>query len=133
MSACGGCGARAGRAGTGPSRSRSALPAGSVSWCGRGSAACASSPVSAAPGEPPGCPCARPGRSGLPGELGLARGAAGQALCAVSADIINADKMSGRSRKYKIIFSPQKVSGTRGAAHSSVTVSAQPLRLPPLL
>lgn len=26
-----------------------------------------------------------------------------------SADIVNADKMSGRSRKYKIIFSPQKV------------------------
>lgn len=26
------------------------------------------------------------------------------------ADIVNADKMSGRSRKYKIIFSPQKVS-----------------------
>ncbi|KFP22659.1 Vacuolar protein sorting-associated protein 33B, partial [Egretta garzetta] len=28
------------------------------------------------------------------------------------ADIVNADKMSGRSRKYKIIFSPQKVSLT---------------------
>uniref|UniRef100_A0A8B9TEL5 Vacuolar protein sorting-associated protein 33B n=1 Tax=Anas platyrhynchos TaxID=8839 RepID=A0A8B9TEL5_ANAPL len=28
--------------------------------------------------------------------------------CALSADIVNADKMSGRSRKYKIIFSPQK-------------------------
>uniref|UniRef100_A0A8B9TFE6 Vacuolar protein sorting-associated protein 33B n=1 Tax=Anas platyrhynchos TaxID=8839 RepID=A0A8B9TFE6_ANAPL len=27
---------------------------------------------------------------------------------ALSADIVNADKMSGRSRKYKIIFSPQK-------------------------
>lgn len=33
------------------------------------------------------------------------------AASVLSADIVNADKMSGRSRKYKIIFSPQKVSG----------------------
>lgn len=45
-----------------------------------------------------------------------------QGLCGVSTDIVNADKMSGRSRKYKIIFSPQKVSGTHGAAHSPVTL-----------
>ncbi|XP_023789381.1 vacuolar protein sorting-associated protein 33B, partial [Cyanistes caeruleus] len=32
----------------------------------------------------------------------------GGQLCGVSTDIVNADKMSGRSRKYKIIFSPQK-------------------------
>lgn len=64
-------------------------------------------------------PC--PGRAGR-GERWRARGAAVQGLCGVSADIVNADKMSGRSRKYKIIFSPQKVSGTRGAAHSPVTL-----------
>lgn len=45
-----------------------------------------------------------------------------QGLCGVSTDIVNADKMSGRSRKYKIIFSPQKVSGTHGDAHSHVTL-----------
>lgn len=33
-----------------------------------------------------------------------------------SADIVNADKMSGRSRKYKIIFSPQKVVSLCSAA-----------------
>uniref|UniRef100_A0A8C3Y9L3 VP33B protein n=1 Tax=Catharus ustulatus TaxID=91951 RepID=A0A8C3Y9L3_CATUS len=32
-----------------------------------------------------------------------------QGLCGLSTDIVNADKMSGRSRKYKIIFSPQKL------------------------
>lgn len=35
-----------------------------------------------------------------------------ESACVLSADIVNADKMSGRSRKYKIIFSPQKVSLT---------------------
>ncbi|NXK68711.1 VP33B protein, partial [Sylvietta virens] len=50
------------------------------------------------------------GRSGSEsrGELCLAGWAAVQGLCGVSTDIVNADKMSGRSRKYKIIFSPQK-------------------------
>lgn len=28
-----------------------------------------------------------------------------------SADLVNADKLAGRTRKYKVIFSPQKVSG----------------------
>uniref|UniRef100_A0A8D2PJF6 VP33B protein n=1 Tax=Zosterops lateralis melanops TaxID=1220523 RepID=A0A8D2PJF6_ZOSLA len=40
--------------------------------------------------------------------LGQSGWAALQGPCGVSTDIVNADKMSGRSRKYKIIFSPQK-------------------------
>uniref|UniRef100_A0A8C9NNJ0 VPS33B late endosome and lysosome associated n=1 Tax=Serinus canaria TaxID=9135 RepID=A0A8C9NNJ0_SERCA len=58
--------------------------------------------ASAAPGITP-----VPGVSG-PGGAVAGAGAAVQGLCGVSADIVNADKMSGRSRKYKIIFSPQK-------------------------
>ncbi|RLV92641.1 hypothetical protein DV515_00013735, partial [Chloebia gouldiae] len=59
--------------------------------------------------------CARPERlwaspaPGLALSPGRAQGSgAWRGLCGVSTDIVNADKMSGRSRKYKIIFSPQK-------------------------
>lgn len=74
------------------------------------------------------------GRSGAEsrGELCLAGWAALQGLCGLSTDIVNADKMSGRSRKYKIIFSPQKVSGTLSTAHSSVTLCLPSLCFHPI-
>lgn len=109
---------------------RSLCDAGSVSWCGRGSGPCGSSRVSAAPARLPAlCPGPRgsrraplPGSRCAWGDRALAGWAALQGLCGLSTDIVNADKMSGRSRKYKIIFSPQKVSGTLGTAHSPATL-----------
>lgn len=52
------------------------------------------------------------------------------AASALSADIVNADKMSGRSRKYKIIFSPQKVSGRCFHQHPAVLCLSGPLPSP---
>lgn len=52
------------------------------------------------------------------------------ATSVLSADIVNADKMSGRSRKYKIIFSPQKVSGHGFRQHPVTLCLSGPL-LPP--
>lgn len=52
------------------------------------------------------------------------------AASALSADIVNADKMSGRSRKYKIIFSPQKVSGCCFHQHPAVLCLSGPLPSP---
>lgn len=34
----------------------------------------------------------------------------------LSVDLVNADKLSGRTRKYKVIFSPQKVSVDSGGS-----------------
>uniref|UniRef100_A0A8C3VC03 VP33B protein n=1 Tax=Catharus ustulatus TaxID=91951 RepID=A0A8C3VC03_CATUS len=55
-----------------------------------------------------------------------------QGLCGLSTDIVNADKMSGRSRKYKIIFSPQKVMSPVPVPNTDVTCDEWSFYLLPL-